>query len=95
MRPTLAGRLAANAKFPDPEFTKVLALTVGAAQLVPMANITARTLLVASRPNPVTVMMVDAPAEPARTVNGEKDVAFPTNRRPLPALVYVVVDAAR
>ena len=76
-KPTPLGKLTCNSVFPDPPtFDTALAEVVGAAQLVPTANITLRTLLLASRPTPLTVTTVDAPADPASTVTGENEVTF-------------------
>ena len=51
-------------------------------------------LFVPSSPTPLTVITLDAPADPANTVTGENDVTFPTNNKPLPALTNVVFDPA-
>ena len=95
LKPTPLGRLTCNSVFPDPPtFDTELAAIVGAAQLVPTANITLRTLLLASRPNPLTVNGVDAPPDPARTVTGENDVTFAASNCTLPALTNVVFNPA-
>ena len=86
------GRLTTNAVLFVPLFTNELADTLGHAQLGPTANITLRTLFTASRPTPLTVINVDAPAAPANTLTGENALTPPTNNNPLPTLVKFVAD---
>ena len=52
------GRVAVTRVLPVPEFARALAVYVGEVQLVPSENLTAPTLLVASRPSPVIVINV-------------------------------------
>ena len=94
-RPTERGRFTLISVLLDPTLVKELADTVGEAQLDPTANITYRTLFVESSPNPLTVTIVEAPADPDNTVSGENPDTAPTNNTPLPALMYVVFEAAR
>ena len=95
LNPTLAGRVTTSSVLFEPTtFAKELAFTVGELQLVPKANITRRTLITASRPIPLTVMIVDAPEDPANTVVGEKAVAVGTYKVPFPTFWYLLLGSA-